>query len=170
MSLVMRTLWRALRAVFLILAAVVIAIEEWGWRPLSAWAARLGHWPPVARLEGHIRRASPRMALVVFLVPALLLFPIKVLALWLIHSGRTKLGLLIILAAKALGTALLGRLFVLTELQLMQFAWFARAMVWWRRTKRAVGAAVERSVLWRALRQARRRISLWLRRRWRSLR
>src|SRR5204863_5823944 len=35
---VLRTLWRVLRAILLALAAVILAIEEWGWRPLTAWA------------------------------------------------------------------------------------------------------------------------------------
>jgi hypothetical protein len=34
----LKTLWRLLRGVLLALAAVVLVIEEWGWRPLTAWA------------------------------------------------------------------------------------------------------------------------------------
>ena len=62
----------------------------------------------------------------------MLLFPLKLLALWLIGQGQTGLGIAIIVAAKLLGTALVGRLFVLVEPQLMTFAWFARALSWWR--------------------------------------
>ena len=77
-------LWRLARRVLLVLAAVVMFIEEWGWQPLTAWAARIARWPPLARLEGLIRRAPPRLALALFLVPAVMLVPIKLLALWLI--------------------------------------------------------------------------------------
>ena len=42
------------------------------------------------------------------------------------------LGVAIIVAAKVLGTALVGRLFVLVEPQLMTFAWFVRCAAWWR--------------------------------------
>ena len=35
---------RALRALLLTLAAVVLLIEEWGWRPLAAWVGRLAAW------------------------------------------------------------------------------------------------------------------------------
>jgi len=72
-------------------------------------AARLAQWPPLARLEARIRGASPRWALAFFLFPAVLLFPIKLVALWLMHLGQTALGVLLIVAAKLLGTAFVGR-------------------------------------------------------------
>ena len=112
-------LWRVVRGLMLALAAMLLFLEEWGWRPLTAWAARLAKWPPIARLEARIVGMQSRWALVLFLVPAVLLFPVKLLALWLIHAGSTALGLSVIVAAKVLGTALVGRLFILTEPQLM---------------------------------------------------
>ncbi len=51
------------------------------------------------------------------------------------QQGQTMLGITIIVAAKLLGTALVGRLFILVEPQLMQFAWFARCVGWWRETR-----------------------------------
>ena len=150
-------LWRFARGVLLVLAAVVLAIEEWGWRPLTTWAARLAKWPPIARLEARIRGVQSRWALVLFLVPALLLFPIKLLALWSIHKGSAALGIGVIVAAKLLGTALVGRLFILTEPQLMQIAWFARVIGWWRETKLRVKAALAESAAWRGMRTVLRR-------------
>ena len=165
MRAVLRWLWRALRSVLLALAAAVLFIEEWGWRPLTAWAARLASWPPLARLEAHIRTLPPRWALAAFLVPAVALFPVKLLALWAIHAGQAALGIAVIVAAKLLGTALVGRLFILTEPQLMQFAWFAAALGWWRRTKERVKAAVHALPAWRQLRATARRWRVWWRRR-----
>lgn len=164
MKTVFRPLWRLLRLIFLALAALVIAIEEWGWRPLTAMAARFAKWPPIGRLEDRIRRAPPRVALLLFLAPAVLLFPIKLLALWLIHLGRTTLGVVVILAAKALGTAFVGRLFILTEHQLVRFPWFARSLSWWRATKLRVKSAVRASLLWQGAARLNRRISIWVRR------
>lgn len=160
----LRGLRRGLRAVLLAAAAAILFFEEWGWRPLTACVAWFARWPPFARLEALIRRAPPRGALVLFLVPVLLLFPVKLAALWLIHQGRTTLGLAVIVAAKLVGTAIVGRLFVLTEAQLVQFAWFARALGWWRATKLRVKAAVQRSAAWRTARAMRRRLRLLLRR------
>ena len=160
----LKVAWRAIRGVLLALAAVVIFIEEWGWRPLTALAARLGQWPPLARLEERIATLPPRWALLLFLVPAVLLFPVKLLALWFIHQGRTALGVGVIVVAKLLGTALVGRLFILTETQLMHYAWFARALGWWRNTKARVKTAVQRSRSWRAARAAASAGRRWLRR------
>jgi hypothetical protein len=170
MKTLWRGLWRLLRGAGLLLAALVFAIEEWGWRPLTRLAERLARWGPIERLERRIRAAPPGLALALFLVPALLLFPIKVFALWLIHLGRTSLGVSAIVLAKLLGTALLGRLFVLTEPQLVHFRWFARTLEWWRATKRRVREALRQWTPWQAVRRAWRRTSLWVRRRVRSAR
>lgn len=157
MKTLLKTLWRLLRGLLLALAALVLFIEEWGWKPLTAWAARLAQWPPLARLEQRIAALPPKAALLLFIVPAVALFPVKLLALWLIHLGRGTLGVLVIIAAKLLGTALVGRLFMLTEPQLMRFAWFARALAWWRATKERVKAAVVRARSWRIVRAVARR-------------
>ncbi len=125
---VLRPLWRLLRALLLGLAALVVFIEEFGWRPLSAWLGRIARWPPLRALEARIQRLPARPALALFLVPALLLFPLKVAALGLLHAGHAATGVGIIVAAKVLGTAVVGRLFVLLEPQLREFAWVVRAL------------------------------------------
>jgi hypothetical protein len=140
----------------LALFALVIFIEEWGWRPLTAIAARIARWPPIAALEALVRRAPPRVALALFLVPAVLLVPVKLGALWLIQSGRATLGITLIVVAKLVGTALVGRLFILVETQLMAFAWFARCVGWWRATRDMVMSSLRRSLLWRGGRLLRR--------------
>jgi hypothetical protein len=160
----LRAVRRGLRAVLLGMAALVLFIEEWGWRPLAACVAWFARWPLFARLEAAIRRIPPRGALVLFIVPALLLFPVKVGALWLMHQGHAGLGITVIVAAKLLGTALVGRIYVLTQPQLLQFAWFARALGWWIATKARVRAAVHRSALWRTMRVLRRRMRVMVRR------
>lgn len=161
--IVLKWLWRGLRVVLVTLAAIVLFIEEWGWRPLTALAARIARWPPLAWLEARIARAPPRLALALFVVPAALLFPVKLAALWLIHEGHAMLGVGTIVAAKVLGTALVGRLFVLTERQLMHFAWFARGHGWWLETKRRIAAAVAALPAWRALRRTLRHARAWWR-------
>jgi hypothetical protein len=161
---VLRALRRALRAVLLVFVAAILVIEEWGWRPLTAFMGWVAKWPPLARLERFIQGLSPRWALVLFMVPALLLFPVKLAALWLIHQGKAGLGLTVIVLAKLVGTALVGRLFVLTETQLMKFAWFARYVGWWRVTKERVKAAVKASLTWRAAQLLRRRVRVLFRR------
>ncbi len=156
MSLI-RLTWRALRALLLALAALWFFLEEFGWHPLAAWLGRFARWPPWQRLEARLAAAPPRLALVLFLVPALVLLPVKLLALELIGAGRPTAGLTVIVAAKLLGTAVGGRLFVLMRPQLMRLRRFARAMAWWRRLRGRVRRALNASAAWRALQLALRR-------------
>jgi hypothetical protein len=113
-------------------------------------------------LEGWARRSSPRVALALFLVPAVLLVPVKLLALWLIHEGQATGGIALIVAAKLVGTAFVGRLFVLVEPQLMTFPWFVRAVAGWRSMRERVLAALRESSVWRSGRSFRRVARRWL--------
>ena len=155
-------LWRPFRVVLLALLVVVIFIEEWGWRPAGDDRDQRRERPPLASLEQSIRNAPRRVALALFLVPALLLFPVKLAALWLIQDGRATLGITVIVVAKVLGTAFVGRLFILVETQLMTFPWFARSVFWWRATRERVMAALRRSFVWRIGHAFRRIARRWL--------
>ena len=146
-------LWRGLRGVLLALAAIWFFLEEFGWHPLAAWLRRFARWPPWARLEGHIAAAPPRLALALFLLPAAVLLPVKLLALALIAEGRPLAGLAVIVAAKVVGTAVGGWLFLLTRPRLMRMRRFARAMAWWRRLRAQVRRALNASPAWRALKR-----------------
>ena len=160
--------WRVFRALVLALLALVIFIEEWGWRPLVAIVGRLARWPPLARFEARLAAQPPRIALLLFAAPALLLFPLKIAALRLMQQGHVALGVGVIVAAKLLGTALVGRLFVLLEPKLMQFAWFAAIVGWWHDLKVRVAAVVRASVVWRMARVLRRAGQRWWRERTRQ--
>jgi hypothetical protein len=141
------------------LLALVILFEEWGWEPLHRAMLWLGRWPPLAWIERRIGAMPPYAALVVFLLPTLLLLPIKLLALWLIGQGRAGLGLLVIVIAKVAGTALLARLFQLTQPALMQLAWFAHWYGRWTAWKEALLAQVRASWAWRVGRVVKRRVA-----------
>ena len=98
------------------------------------------------------------------------LVPIKFLALYWIAGGHPILGIGTILTAKVAGTAVVARLFQLTQPQLLTITWFRwtyhhfmhlRAYAygrWW-------GSAVRR--LWRRIRDRNRG---WIRRRWDAIR
>jgi membrane-bound ClpP family serine protease len=157
-----------LRTALEILLALVIVFEEWGWRPLADLLGRLARWRPWAALEAAVIRLPPYAALVVFALPTLLLLPLKFLALILIAKGQVLLAGLLFVAAKVVATALIARLFMLTQPALMQIGWFASAhdtvmpwkealtaqvraswawrvgRVWKERVKRVVGAAAQR--------------------------
>lgn len=144
--------WRILRLLLLALAAVWFFVEEVGWRPLARWLGQLSAWGPWARCEAWMSRLAPRPALLLFLLPMLLLLPVKLLALGLMHNGRPITGVLVIIAAKLVSTAIGGRIFLLLRPKLMQIRRFSRAISGWRLTRREVRWAFRMSLDWRALR------------------
>ncbi|HSI53267.1 MAG: hypothetical protein ACAH21_19135 [Ramlibacter sp.] len=141
-----------LRHAFTAVVALVLVFEEWGWEPLSALLGRLARLPVWARVERRIAALPPWGALALFALPGLALLPIKLLAVFLIGKGHALSGLVVLLAAKLVGTALLARLFTLTQPALMQLAWFARWYPRWKAWKDRLIAQVHSSRLWRTAR------------------
>ena len=168
MARILRAWWHLLRslAVNTVRAALalVILFEEWGWAPISRLMARIGDLPVFRQIEALIKRLPPYAALALFLLPTLMLLPIKLLALWLIGIGRAKLGLLVILLAKVVGTAVVARLFALTQPALMQLAWFARWYARWLDWKGQLLSWVRASAAWRWGRAFKRRVRSQVRR------
>ena len=107
-------------------AAVIIILEDWLWDDLARFAAFIGQLPILRSIETLIIALPPYLALFVFAVPALLLVPVKLIALYFIAHGQKTLGVLTVVAAKFVGTALVARLFILTRPKLMRIGWFAR--------------------------------------------
>jgi len=115
-----------LLAPFVYTAALLLLLEEWLWNASKRLFARLPLIPFVARLEAWIAGVPPYVALIIFVLPSLLLLPVKILALMSIAHGHPTLGLVIIVSAKVLGTALVARLYTLTQKSLLLLPWFAR--------------------------------------------
>ena len=157
----MQSLRKIFRRFFFFLFAALLLFEEWGWVPLAAAFARLARLPLWAWLELKIARLPPTAALLVFGVPMLTLLPVKLLALYLFGKGQTTLGLVLLLSAKVGGTAVLARLFQLTQPALMQLRWFAWWYPRWKAWKEGVLAEVRRSSPWRAGQILKRRVRAW---------
>lgn len=158
----MHTLRRFLRAVLGGLLALILLFEEWGWEPLAALMARLARLPLWAALERRIAALPPWGALMMFGVPMLALLPVKLAALYLFAHGHAGWGLALLLAAKLAGTAVLARLFQLTQPALMQLAWFARWYPRWKSWKDALLAWVRASASWQWMQQTRAAVRRWL--------
>jgi hypothetical protein len=136
------------RAIGLLLALIVL-FEEWGWRPLAAALAKLARWRLWARAEALVADLPPYLALCVFALPTALLFPLKLLALFLIAKGQAVAAALLFAAAKVVGTALVARIFQLTQPALMRIPWFAWAYARFMPWKEAVFAAIRQTWAWR---------------------
>jgi len=122
----------------LVLLALVFLFEAWLWEnlaPIVAWVvARLPLRLVKEKIAAAIAHLSPAATLVVFIVPVVLLLPLKFLAVWMLAHEHW-LGALAVLAfAKAMSVGVTAFIFDVTRPKLMQLAWFRRlydrVMVW----------------------------------------
>ena len=156
---------RLLRGLLIAPLALLLLFEEWGWEPLARAIARLAKLPVWAWMENRIRALPQLGALLLFLVPMLMLFPLKLLALYLLGSGQKLLGLCLLIGAKVLGTAVMARLFQLTQPTLMQYRWFAALYPKWKLWKDGIKDWIRASAIW----QEAGRIKALARLRWQAL-
>jgi hypothetical protein len=147
--------------------AVVIWVEQWGFKHISHHVKKWAQWSPLKRLESRIQQLPAYGAVSLFLLLGVFFFLIKIAALSIIHSGKTALGLFVLISAKLIGTVLVGRLFTVTERQLVQLAWFAQLLQWWRMTKQRLMLNLRGSLFWRRLRQIRAGLRLKIKAFWR---
>jgi hypothetical protein len=117
---ILRPLW--------ILLALVFLFEAWLWshlEPVVAWAVDRIAWRRLKeRLAAAIERLPPAATLAVFVIPVALLFPLKLLGLWMLARGSW-LGALVVLAlAKMMSVGVTAFIFEATRPKLLQLAWF----------------------------------------------
>jgi hypothetical protein len=151
-------MWRFLLRLIQLPLALIVLFYDWGWETLSHvfdWLARRPLW---RAMENAIRRLPPWGAMLLFAVPTLLLFPIKLAALWLIAQGQHVIGVLVIVAAKLVGTAVVARLFSVTQPALLRVRWFAALYHWFIPWKDLWFDAIRASWPWRAGRVVKRRV------------
>ena len=117
---------KLLTAPFVALATVVVLLEDWLWDDLQRLAAAIGRLPIFKQVETLIVGLPPYACLLAFAAPSLLLIPVKLAALYFIAHNQAALGLLTAVGAKIAGTALVARIYKLTENKLLQIGWFAR--------------------------------------------
>jgi hypothetical protein len=152
------------------LAALLLLLEEWFWDAGGRLAGHIANWAPLRALEQRIGRLPPYPALCLFVLPGLLLFPVKVLAVLAIAHGHAATGIATIVAAKLGGAALVARVYVLTLPSLRQLPWFARWHNWFMATKARLDARLRASRSWRQVRRLVHRIRCGARRLLRRLR
>ena len=157
----MDILKRILRGLVFGLLALVLMFEEWGWEPLAKLFRQLARLPLWARFEQRIAGLQRWGALLVFAVPMLGLFPVKLLALYLLGQGQAAAGLALLIGAKLLGTAVMARLFQLTQPALMQFEVFAHWYPRWKAWKDAFMARIRQSEPWRMGRKIKGVVKAW---------
>jgi hypothetical protein len=144
---------KILAAPFVLLAAIVVLFEDWLWDDLLRLAAALGRLPGLRQAEQLIAALPPYGALAAFSLPSLLLLPVKLAAFWFIAHGQASLGMLTVVMAKIVGTALLARIYALTQPQLLRIAWFAALHTRYVNFKMKVYAALKATSVYQFLHQ-----------------
>jgi hypothetical protein len=112
----------------LILVAIVFLVEAWLWshlQPVVAWVvARIPFRAVKAWIAGIIRKLPPAATLVVFIVPLAMLFPFKLLGLWLLAHKHWVAASIVLVLAKLVGVAITAFVFEVTRPKLLQMSWF----------------------------------------------
>jgi len=160
----MKTLRRRLFAPLVYLAALFLMFEEWLWDVGARLMARLAAFPPLRALERAIGKLGPFAALAVFVLPALMLFPVKLLALLAMAHGHPMLGLSVFVAAKIAGAAAVARLYAITRPALLSLQWFARLHNWFVALKDRWIARLKATAAWRECSEGMRSCRGWLHR------
>jgi hypothetical protein len=111
-----------------VLLAVIFLIEAWLWDHLEPIVARAVALIPLRTfkqwLADRVDTLSPAMTLIVFIVPVIPLFPLKLVGLWLLAHEYWMSAILTIIFAKFLGVGVAAFIFDVTRDKLLEMDWF----------------------------------------------
>ena len=121
---------RRLLQPFWILLAVIFLIEAWLWDHLEPIVARIVALIPLrafkAWLAERVDTLSPAMTLIVFAVPVIPLFPLKLIGLWLLANEYWLSAVVVIVLGKFVGVGVTAFIFDVTRSKLLEMQWFKR--------------------------------------------
>jgi hypothetical protein len=113
-----------------VLLAVIFLIEAWLWDHLEPIVAAVvakiplrafKHW-----LAERVDTLSPAMTLIVFIVPVIPLFPLKLIGFWLLAHEYWLSAVFTILFAKFVGVGVTAFVFDVTRPKLLEMGWFEK--------------------------------------------
>jgi hypothetical protein len=113
-----------------VLLAVIFLIEAWLWDHLEPIVAAVVARVPMRAfktwLAERVDTLSPAMTLIVFIVPVIPLFPLKLVGLWLLANEYWVSAILTIIFAKFLGVGVAAFIFDVTRDKLLEMVWFEK--------------------------------------------
>jgi len=122
----LRPLWTVLALLFL--------LEAWLWDHLEPLVARVVNLIPLGplkvRLVRGIANLPPWATLIVFVVPFIVLLPLKFLEVYFFAHRQWFGAILVLVLAKLLGLGVTAFVFDATRDKLLQMAWFRRMYDW----------------------------------------
>ena len=111
-----------------VLLAIVFLIEAWLWDHLEPIVARVVALIPLRAfkqwLSDRVDTLSPAMTLIVFIVPVIPLFPLKLVGFWLLTHEYWLSAIVTIIFAKFLGVGVAAFIFDVTRPKLLEMQWF----------------------------------------------
>jgi hypothetical protein len=124
---------RLLRPLWIVLALIFLA-EAWLWDHLEPLVARVVNLIPWGRLKERLARLiedlPPWATLIVFVVPFILLLPLKFLEVYFLATGNWFGAIGVIIFVKLVGLGITAFIFDVTRDKLLQMAWFRRMYEW----------------------------------------
>src|SRR5215468_8234874 len=132
---------RRLLQPFWVLLAIIFLIEAWLWDHLEPVVAKIVAWIPLRQfkqwLSDRVDALSPAMTLIVFAVPVLRLFPLKLIGLWLLAHEYWLSAIGVYAFAKFAGLGITAFIFDVTREKLLEMRWFAKIyeFILWIRAK-----------------------------------
>ena len=113
-----------------VLLAIVFLVEAWLWdhlEPIVAWFVSILPMRAFKQwLADRVDALSPAMTLIVFIVPVIPLFPLKLVGLWLLAHEYWMSAIFTILFAKFVGVGVTAFLFDVTREKLLEMGWFEK--------------------------------------------
>lgn len=118
---------RALHPLWILLALIFL-IEAWLWDHLEPIVARIVALIPLRDfklwLATRVALLSPAMTLIVFIVPVIVLFPLKLVGVWLLANHYWFSAGVLIVFSKVVGVGVAAFIFDVTRPKLLQMVWF----------------------------------------------
>jgi hypothetical protein len=148
--MIRRLIKRLLMPPMVVVAAAIMFFEEWLWDHLAAAMAWVARARVLRWLEARLAALPPYPAMAVFVIPGVLLLPVKLAALYLMAHGQAGSGLLVIVTAKIIGTAVVARIFTVCRPALVTVGWFRRLYEGIIRVKTRLYGAVKATAAWAA--------------------
>src|ERR1700760_1818539 len=113
-----------------VLLAIIFLIEAWLWDHLEPLVAEVVAAIPLRAfkqwLADRVDTLSPAMTLIVFIVPVIPLFPLKLVGLWLLTHQYWISAVFTIIFAKFLGVGVTAFVFDVTRPKLLEMRWFEK--------------------------------------------
>ena len=123
---VFRPLW--------VILALLLLLEAWLWDHLEPIVARVVNLVPWGRLKVAVGRwiegLPPYAALGVFVIPLIVVLPVKFLEVYFIATGNLFGTIVTLVLAKLLGLGVTAFVFDATRDKLLQIPWFHRMYDW----------------------------------------